>query len=59
MHCNIDFSSSDLLLNGQVSIQRLQDNNDKMYKRTIIFFPFLDIEFASYSIVFDDGFSSC
>lgn len=40
VHCNIDFSSSDLLLNGQVSIQRLQDNNDKMYKRTIIFFSF-------------------
>ena len=32
IYCNADFSDSDLLLNGQVSIQRLQENNDKRYR---------------------------
>jgi len=35
--CNIDFSCSDFLLNGQVSIQRLQENNDKRYVGMIIY----------------------
>lgn len=53
---NADFNDSDLLFHGQVSIQRLQENNDKRYGGiTIVIFTLHVIELASNSVVFYDG----
>ena len=49
MYCNVDLGKFYLVLNKQVSIQRLQENGDRRYKGGIamVIFAFQVLEFAS------------